>query len=101
MFLALLFGGVLAVLLYMLYFNPRYTKLHHSLNGRSVPPEERLKPLLIPAVLMPVAFFWIGWTSYASINPASPIIAIVLLGACILFVFLSGFNYLIDAYLMK
>lgn len=33
-------------------------KLHHALGGKMVPPEERLKPLLISAPALAVAFFW-------------------------------------------
>lgn len=91
-FLALLFGGVAAVLLYIFYFNPDYKKIHHSLNGRPVPPEVRLKALALAAPALPIAMFWIGWTSFPSIHIASPIIAIWLLGAAVLFVFLSCFN---------
>lgn len=36
-----------------------------------------------------------GWTYYKSINPVSPILAVVLLGFDILWMFLSIFNYLV------
>lgn len=39
-------------------WNPQYTKRHHALGGKMVPPEERLKPLLIAAPFLAVAFFW-------------------------------------------
>ncbi|SGZ28544.1 BQ5605_C027g10369 [Microbotryum silenes-dioicae] len=100
-FLALLGGGVAAVFGYVLYFNPKYTAYHHSLNGKPVPPEFRLKPLMFAAPLFAVSFFWVGWTSYPSINIASPILGIFLLGITILYIFLGIFNYLIDTYLMN
>ncbi|GAA6063686.1 hypothetical protein JCM10212_003353 [Sporobolomyces blumeae] len=98
-FLALLTGGVIAVLGYIFYFNKLYVKTQQELKPKPVPPEERLRPLFFAAPAFAVAFFWFGWTAYPSISIASPILAVVLLGITILYVFLSGFNYLIDTYL--
>lgn len=120
-FLALLFGGVISVLIYIFVINPDYKRIHHSLEGRPVPPEVRLKALLYAAPLLAISFFWFGWTAYPSISIASPILAILLLGSCVLFggsrgsgrtdaeadlsplsaVFLTCFNYIIDCYLMN
>lgn len=83
-FLALLFGGVAAVLLYIFYFNPDYKKIHHSLNGRAVPPEVRLKALAYAAPLMVVAILIVAFTSYSNLSIAGPIIGIWLLGGCVL-----------------
>jgi len=99
-FVALPVGGTLAVLLYAFYFNKVYMKKHRARKGKMVPPEERLKPLMLAAPLFALSFFWFGLTgNYVSINIAAPILAIVLLGFCVLFLFLSIFNYLIDSYL--
>ena len=70
---------------------------HRARKGKMVPPEERLKPLMVAAPAFAVAFFWLGWTAYPSINVASPLLAVGLIGLCILWMFLSIFNYLIDA----
>lgn len=110
-------GGVIGVMVYIFYYNKQYTKLHHELAPRSVPPEVRLKPLLFAAPALAVyvsfrfpiedrylqgclrsGFFWVAWTSFPSISIASPILAICLIGSAILFVFLGCFNYLIDWY---
>ncbi|KAK0528732.1 hypothetical protein OC834_003952 [Tilletia horrida] len=99
MFLAFFGGGVAAVGMYVVYFNPIYVKkLRASENGR-VPPEERIKPVMFAAPALVIAFFWFGWTSFPSISFASPMLAGALLGAGILFVFVGLFNYIIDAYL--
>ncbi|GAA6036911.1 hypothetical protein NBRC10512_001275 [Rhodotorula toruloides] len=99
-FLALLTGGVIGVCGYIFYFNPQYMKKHRALRPKMVPPEERLKPMVIASPLFAVAFFWFGWTgAYPHISIWSPILAIVMLGTTILYVFLTGFNYLIDTYL--
>lgn len=39
-------------------WNPKYMKLSRQMQGKMVPPEERLKPLLIAAPMLAVAFFW-------------------------------------------
>ncbi|BGP55112.1 hypothetical protein JCM8202v2_002707 [Rhodotorula sphaerocarpa] len=95
-FLALLTGGAVGVL----GWNPKYMKLSRQMQGKMVPPEERLKPLLIAAPMLAVAFFWFGWTGqYQSVSIWAPIMAVFVLGFCILYVFLTGFNYMIDCYL--
>ena len=72
------------------YFNKVYMKKHRARKGKMVPPEERLKPLMLAAPLFALSFFWFGLTgNYVSINIAAPILAIVLLGFCVLFLFLS------------
>lgn len=91
-FLALLGGGVISVLIYIFYFNPDYKRIHHSLNGKAVPPEVRLKALAYAAPVFAASFFIVGWTSYARLSIAGPIIGILLLGATVLFIFLSCFN---------
>lgn len=96
-FLGLPLGGTIATVIYALYFNKIYMAKHQARKGKMVPPEERLKPLMVAAPLFAIAFFWIGWTAYPSINPVSPLLAICLLGLTILWMFLSIFNYLIDA----
>ncbi|GAA6025071.1 hypothetical protein JCM11491_006062 [Sporobolomyces phaffii] len=98
-FLALLMGGVTAVIIYILYFNRQYMAKHRASGGKGVAPEQRLIPVFFSAPLLAVAFFWFAFTSYPSISIWSPIFAIALLGMCILYTFLAGFNYIIDTYL--
>lgn len=108
-FLALLTGGSLGVLGYVTYFNRQYMRIHHAIKPHMVPPEERLKPLMYAAPALAVSFFWcvfppppscsstltlsvhacrFGWTgAYSDISIWSPILAVVLLGACVLYVF--------------
>lgn len=57
-FLGLPIGGTVAVLVYAFYFNKVYMRKHHELKGKMVPPEERLKPLMVAAPAFAVSFFW-------------------------------------------
>jgi multidrug resistance protein len=57
-FLGLPIGGTTGVLLYIFYYNPKYMAKHRTKKGQMVPPEERLKPLMLAAPLFAVSFFW-------------------------------------------
>lgn len=46
-----------------------------------------------------ISFFWFGWTSYPSVSFWAPMMAGFTLGWSIVWIFLSLFNYTIDAYL--
>lgn len=93
MFLAFFLGGVVAVILYMLVFNPRYAKKLDQLEkGQRVPPEERLLVVIVAAPSIVIALFWFAWTTYPSISYWSPMLAGALLGFGLLFVFLGLFN---------
>jgi hypothetical protein len=84
---------------------------------RPVPPEYRLDMALLAAPLYALSFFWFGyvqvvssfellsnppysWTSYPSISYLAPAFSGALSGFSIVLLFLSLFNYIIDAYLM-
>jgi hypothetical protein len=77
-------------------FNVKYVEEAEKTAPTPVAPEFRLIPLLYAAPLFAVSFFWLGGTSATSISIASPILAITLLGACVLFIFLACFNYLVS-----
>lgn len=102
MFVPFFLGGCAAVALYVIYFNPKYAKQADALKEQGinrVPPEERLYPIMLAGPCLTIAFFWFGWTSYASISFWSPMMAGSLIGFGVLFCFLGVFNYLIDVYL--
>ncbi len=104
MFVPFFLGGCAAVLLYVLYFNPKYSKLADKLKAEGVnrvPPEERLYPIMLAGPMLVIAFFWFGWTSYSSISFWSPMMAGSFIGFGVLFCFLGVFNYLIDVYLLN
>ncbi|KZO99103.1 MFS general substrate transporter [Calocera viscosa TUFC12733] len=100
MFLPLFLGGCVGVTSYLLVFNPRYEKYIARFAPKVVPPEFRLEMAFVGAPVFAVGFFWFGWTSYPSISFWSPMMATSFLGFGVVLIFLSLFNYIVDAYLM-
>ncbi|KAB5589458.1 MFS transporter [Ceratobasidium theobromae] len=100
MFLPLFGGGIVGVIVYLVFFNPIYTKLITQFAPRPVPPEYRLDMALIAGPLYALSFFWFGWTSYPSISYFAPAFSGALSGFSTVLLFLSLFNYIIDAYIM-
>ncbi|KAI0324201.1 MFS general substrate transporter [Cubamyces sp. BRFM 1775] len=98
-FLPIFIGGVLGVLSYLVFFNPRYERAMAAFKPHPVPPEYRMELCLWAAPMFAVSFFWFGWTSYPSVSYWAPLAAGIPLGTSIVFLFLGLFNYVIDAYL--
>lgn len=69
-------------------------------NNGVVVPEERLIPMMIGAVLIPISLFWWAWTSNPHITWVPQVLAGIPFGCGILMIFLQGLNYLIDVYKM-
>jgi hypothetical protein len=62
------------------------------------PPELSLIRAAIAAPFLPVSLFWLGWTNYPSINPASGYAATVVFGYSFAAIFISSYQYVIDSY---
>lgn len=76
----------------------RYKKgIENSANG-DLPPEQRLILPMALAWMIPAGLFWMAWTDYSSVSVWSPLAASVLVGIGILSVFISSYQYVIDAY---
>ncbi|RDW82201.1 MFS general substrate transporter-65 [Coleophoma cylindrospora] len=67
-------------------------------HGRVVP-EERLPPMILGAVLLPIGLFWFAWTSNPHISWVPQVLAGIPIGWGILMIFLQGLNYIIDVYM--
>ncbi|KAF7593916.1 hypothetical protein BBP40_010618 [Aspergillus hancockii] len=65
-----------------------------------VPPEERLIPMMIGSILLPIGLFWFGWTSHPEVSWVPQALAGIPIGAGILVIFMQGLNYIIDVYMM-
>lgn len=65
-----------------------------------LPPERRLIFAMIAAPFLPIGLLWMGWTAYPHISVWSPIVACVPVGFAIMGIFISTYQYLIDAFEM-
>jgi len=95
MFLPIPAGGVIAVVLYLVYYNPRYEHAIKKHAPDPVPPEFRLEMGLVAAPMFAASFFWFAWTSYPSISFIAPMMAGVIMGWAICWIFVSRSRILI------
>jgi len=66
-------------------------------HGQTIP-EERLPPMIIGAIILPIGLFWFAWTSDPNITWVPQVLSSSLLGMGTLLTFWQGMNYLIDCY---
>ena len=65
--------------------------------GRPIP-EERLQPMIVGAIVLPIGLFWFAWTSNSDIIWVPQVLSSALLGMGCLITFWQGINYIIDCY---
>jgi len=87
--------GILLGLPYILTVNMLVSSHNKGKQGHV---EQRLIPALIPAVLLTISMFWIGWTDRPDISDFSVLGACCLFGFALIALFTSTYHYLIDAY---
>ncbi|KAL4780156.1 major facilitator superfamily domain-containing protein [Aspergillus varians] len=97
-FIGIMLGVFCGVALIIWQTKTRFAR-KFAKHGRVVP-EERLIPMMIASILLPVGLFWFGWTSSTEVHWMAQIAAGVPIGAGILVIFMQGLNYIIDVYLM-
>jgi MFS transporter, DHA1 family, multidrug resistance protein len=89
--------GILAGAATMAYSTrTNFTKAYKKY-GRVIP-EERLPPVIINAIVLPIGLFWFAWTSNPNITWVPQVIASGLLGMGMLVTFWQCINYVIDCY---
>jgi hypothetical protein len=92
--------GALLGLVFLGVFNKRYAAKLEAAGG-FLPPEERLPPVIIGAILLPAGLFMFAWTcAPATIHWIVPCIATVIFGTAITGLFLGIMSYLVDVYLI-
>ncbi|PYI19529.1 MFS general substrate transporter [Aspergillus violaceofuscus CBS 115571] len=97
-FLGILVGMVFGVA-YTFPDNMKYARrCREAPAGTRLAPEVRLPPSIIGGIALPVGLFWFAWTNYPSIHWMASVAAGAPFGFGLVLVFLSVFNYLIDAY---
>lgn len=77
------------------YYQPRL-----KARGKIVP-EDRLPPVMLGSILLPVGLFWFGWTSSPSISWVPQIISGFFIGAGVMLIFTNGIVYIVDIYLQS
>lgn len=73
-----------------------FTLAFHK-HGKIIP-EERLPPMIIGAIALPVGLFWFAWTSNPHILWVPQVLSVALLGFGCMVPFWQGMSYLIDCY---
>lgn len=68
-------------------YSQLYFQKYLDAHGGSCPPELRLPPMMIGAVLFPVGFFIVGWTSKPEINWVPSVIGFAFIGTSFLLIF--------------
>ncbi|KAF8078744.1 major facilitator superfamily domain-containing protein [Lyophyllum atratum] len=99
MFLPIPIGGTVAVISYVLVFNPGYEREVERCAPEPVPPEFRLGIALIAGPLFAASFFWFAWTSPSDISFWVPMTSGLLMGFSSSWIFLGLLNYIVDAYI--
>ena len=98
-FLGITIGVILGVIL-IIYTSQTRFKQKMIANGGKPIPEERLIPMIIAGVFLPIGLFWFAWTSDPHVHWAAQVIAGIPIGFGIEVIFLQSLSYLIDVYLM-
>jgi hypothetical protein len=96
-FLGVAIGMMIAVTYTIVIDNKRYLKVLNK-NGGFAPPEARLPPCQMAAVILPIGLAWFAWTNYPSFPWAASVASSVFFGFGLVLIFLGVMNYLIDAY---
>lgn len=98
-FLSLTIGVVLGAIFVSYLTQTRFARKMKQ-QGRAVP-EERLPPMILGAVMLPIGLFWFAWTSSPHITWVPQVLAGIPIGMGIFMIFMQGINYIIDCYLMN
>ncbi|OGM51122.1 MFS transporter [Aspergillus bombycis] len=97
-FLPILPGSILAFVLFCLYSSYHTRALKNGLAWAKVEEYRRLPLACIASPAIPIALFWLGWSSRSSIHPVMPMMSGVFFGFGYLLIFIALLNYLTDAY---
>ncbi|KUJ09204.1 MFS general substrate transporter [Mollisia scopiformis] len=92
--------GVLSGVAIVVYASQTRFKRKMIANGGKPIPEERLLPMILGSILLPIGLFWFAWTSSPSVHWAAQVFAGIPIGLAVELVLLQGMSYLIDVYLM-
>ena len=98
-FIGILLGILIACLVLALhsklYYGPRLIRT------KKLNPEDRLPPMMLGSIILPVGLFWFAWTSHPSTPWPAQVVAGVFVGLGIILIFMAGVTYLVDVYLVN
>lgn len=95
MFLAIPVGGLIGIIVYIFYFNPKYEAEMARHAPHPVPPEYRLHVARWGGFFFALSYFWFGWTSYSSVSYWAPLTSGIPSALGVLWIFLPLFNYVV------
>ena len=86
-FLGITLGVMIGVVVIVYTSHTRFRQKMIANGGEPIP-EERLLPMIIGAMLLPIGLFWVAWTSTPSVHWASQVLAGIPIGVAIEVIFL-------------
>ncbi|KAK4542290.1 hypothetical protein LTR36_006943 [Oleoguttula mirabilis] len=89
--------GIMMGTALMAYSTATNFKRAYIKHGKPIP-EERLPPMIIGAVILPISFFWFAWSSDPNSSWVPQVISVAFIGMGSLVTFWQGMNYIIDCY---
>lgn len=96
-FLGILVGVLIGVVIVIWNTKTRFARKFAE--KHEVVPEERLPPMMLGAILLPIVLFWFAWTSSPHTTWVPQVISCIPIGMGLMMIFLQGLNYIIDCYL--
>ncbi|KAK6614377.1 major facilitator superfamily transporter [Botrytis cinerea] len=95
-YLGLMFGFLFSQLTFARFSDRYMLKMEAKNNNKR--PEYRLPPMFIGAFLLPIGFFWYGWSLEYHTHWVVPILGSMVIAVGILFSYLPVQMYLVDTY---
>ncbi|KAH8786362.1 putative MFS transporter [Hyaloscypha sp. PMI_1271] len=90
--------GMLVGLILFGALSDRILKARAAKHKGEMAPEERLPLMIYFAPIVPIGFFWYGWTAQKKVHWMAPIVGTSFIGLGNLFVMLPAQIYLVDAF---
>ncbi|CAG8202654.1 unnamed protein product [Penicillium salamii] len=97
-FLPISVGALISFALFLLYSSWHSKAVQRGKEWATQEEYRRLPLAAFGAPLLPIALFWLGWSSKASIHPVVPMMSGLLFGIGYILIFMAMINYLTDAY---
>lgn len=96
-FIPIIIGVIIGSAILVWSTRTRFARKYRE-NGDKVIPEERLPPMILGAIIMPIGLFWFAWTSSPQTTWVPQTLAGIPVGMGIFIGFWQGLNYIVDCY---